>query len=200
MKTLLTIIIAIAVITQFANAQNMLCVNICETTQADLTKVSDNLSTKKDDTIVRTRVYRNVFDTSKSIIYAEIQGCQCCISTSQFALSKASPKKYKIYPQADSETMLVIAVDFNIKPEQIDEFLKISKPLVEGTNTEKDTLSYQLYRDVKDPTKFFLFELYKSRSAHKFHSSQEHFLKWNALCKEKKIVRTAKFFDVKEIK
>ena len=187
-------------ISQFVNAQNMLCVNINEAGKQEIENIVEKFSANKNKDIIRTRIYRNVFDTSKSIIYAEVQGCPNCIETSQFATKQSNPKKYKIYPQADSETMLVIAVDFDIKPEQIDEFLKISKPLVEGTNTEKDTLSYQLYRDTKDPTKFFLFELYKSRTAHKFHSSQEHFLKWNALCKEKKIARTAKFFDVKEVK
>lgn len=40
--------------------------------------------------------------------------------------------------------------------------MKISKPLRDGTNTEKDVLSYELYVSPENPARFFLFELYKT--------------------------------------
>ena len=105
---------------------------------------------------------------------------------------------YEAAKQADASTPLIIAVDFDeIPAASIAEFMKISKPLRDGTNTEKDTLSYELYVSPENPTRFFLFELYKNRAAHAFHSKQSHFTEWDKKCSEMKFGRKGKFIDVK---
>ncbi len=173
---------------------------------ADLTDAQDDCA--------RSRVYKNVFDNTRFIMYSEfdddkavekyrtspkmkgaIRECQ-----QRYPDKKSDEKLYEIVSAPSDDTMLVIAVEFDISEDKIGEFLAISKPLRDGTNTEKDTLHYELYRDIWNPSKFFLYELYKNRAAHKFHSQQPHFIEWNNKCKEKGIKRTAKFWDVKEIK
>ena len=179
----------------------------------ECTKAISPLPTRRTN-CARSRVYKNVFDNTRFIMYSEfdrrqsrrkiqdkpkmkgaIRECQ-----QRYPDKKSDEKLYEIVSAPSDDTMLVIAVEFDISEDKIGEFLAISKPLRDGTNTEKDTLHYELYRDIWNPSKFFLYELYKNRAAHKFHSQQPYFIEWNNKCKEKGIKRTAKFWTLKRLK
>lgn len=158
---------------------------------------------KKFPGCLRALFMQNAFYKDKFIRYAEFSSAADAkkFAEAQRALKTPAQSETAVYEaakQADASTPLIIAVDFDeIPAASVAEFMKISKPLRDGTNTEKDTLSYELYVSPENPTRFFLFELYKNRAAHAFHSKQSHFTEWDKKCSEMKFGRKGKFIDVK---
>ena len=157
---------------------------------------------KKAPGCLRALFMQNVFYKDKFIKYAEFASTADAkeFAKSQGALktqAKSEVSIYEVAKNSSNDTPLIIAVDLDEVPTAfIPEFIKISKPLRDGTNTEKDTLSYELYSSPQNPSKFFLFELYKNRAAHAFHSKQPHFTQWNKKCADLKIGRKGKFLDI----
>ena len=68
----------------------------------------------------------------------------------------------------------VIAQDF-ILPDRIDEVLPLYRELVEKTRQETRCLSYELFRDQKDPGHFTFIETWPNRAALDLHCETEHF-------------------------
>ena len=142
---------------------------------------------------LRALFMQNAFYKDKFIRYAEFSSAADAkkFADAQRALNTPAQSEtavYEVAKHADASTPLIIAVA---------EFMKISKPLRDGTNTEKDVLSYELYVSPENPARFFLFELYKNRAAHAFHSKQPHFTDWDKKCAEMKFGRKGKFMDAK---
>lgn len=152
---------------------------------------------------LRALFMQNAFYKDKFIRYAEFSSAADAkkFADAQRALNTPAQSEtavYEVAKHADASTPLIIAVDFDgIPAASVAEFMKISKPLRDGTNTEKDVLSYELYVSPENPARFFLFELYKNRAAHAFHSKQPHFTDWDKKCAEMKFGRKGKFMDAK---
>ena len=69
----------------------------------------------------------------------------------------------------------VTAVNY-IKEECLDDFLEITKELVEKTNTlDKGCIQYELCRDVNDPLKFVMIEAWESQDLLNEHMKAAHF-------------------------
>lgn len=152
---------------------------------------------------LRALFMQNAFYKDKFIRYAEFSSAADAkkFADAQRTLKTPAQSEISVYETsggASASTPFIITVDFDeIPAASVSEFLKISKPLRDGTNTEKDTLSYELYASPENPARFFLFELYKNRAAHAFHSKQAHFTEWDKKCAEMKFVRRGKFIDVR---
>ncbi len=86
-------------------------------------------------------------------------GKACCSEA-----AKADPKK-------------IIGAQVFIKPEKVNTFLEATKSLVEKSRAEAGCISYTLYQDPQDKTKFFVFEEWKNQAAVDFHFATEHFKK-----------------------
>jgi len=71
----------------------------------------------------------------------------------------------------------IISAQVFIKPEKVDEFIAATKNLIEKSRAEEGCISYSLYQDPQDRTKFLFFEEWKNQAAIDFHFSTEHFVK-----------------------
>lgn len=70
---------------------------------------------------------------------------------------------------------LVIVAHVTIKPEFKDEMMKAFEGVVAGTRKEAGNISYILYQDVSNPSKFTFVEIWKSQAAIEAHNSSAHF-------------------------
>ena len=71
----------------------------------------------------------------------------------------------------------IISAQAFINPEKIDAFLATAAEVVEKSRAEAGNISYTLYQDPQDPTKFLFFEEWKDQGAIDFHFDTEHFKK-----------------------
>ncbi len=76
-----------------------------------------------------------------------------------------------------ADTKKLIAAQVFIKPDKVDAFLAASKDIVEKSRAEAGNISYTLYQDPQDKTKFLVFEQWKDQAAVDFHFATEHFQK-----------------------
>jgi len=77
-----------------------------------------------------------------------------------------------------AELKKVIGAQVFIKAEKIDNFLAMTNDLIEKSRAEEGCISYCLYQDPKDNSKFFFFEEWKNQAAVDFHFATEHFVKF----------------------
>lgn len=63
-----------------------------------------------------------------------------------------------------SEGHWVLCVAFSIKPQHVDEFVRICSEVIELMRLEPNFVTTFLCRDPADETRFFLFETWKSRA------------------------------------
>lgn len=68
-----------------------------------------------------------------------------------------------------------INAQLNVKLEEVDQFLALSKVLVEKSNMEPGVLVYRLFQEVGQPSKFFVYEEYENQAAIDNHNASEHF-------------------------
>jgi len=65
----------------------------------------------------------------------------------------------------------------SVKPEKLDEFIKLSNQLVEATNKEDfGCIHYQFYQDVNDPNVTAMIEEWESQEAVETHLKAKHFV------------------------
>ena len=74
-----------------------------------------------------------------------------------------------------ADTKMVIIAKLSVKPEKTKDFIKIAKEIIEKSNKEPGCLSYQLYQDPYDASKFVFVEEYKNQAAVDSHFATEHF-------------------------
>jgi quinol monooxygenase YgiN len=78
----------------------------------------------------------------------------------------------------------IISAQVFIKPEKVDAFLAATKDLIEMSRTEEGCISYSLYQDPLDKTKFLFFEEWKNQVAVDFHFATKHFKKFGETLNE----------------
>jgi len=78
----------------------------------------------------------------------------------------------------------LISAQVFIKPEKVDAFLDFSKDLIEKSRAEAGCISYTLYQDPQDKTKFLVFEEWKNQDAIDFHFATDHFIKLGDILNE----------------
>ncbi len=71
--------------------------------------------------------------------------------------------------------MIKLVAKVHIKPECVEAFLEVAKPLIEGSQKEEGNIFYTLNRDLSDPCRFAFIECWKDQSAIDFHNATEHF-------------------------
>ena len=73
--------------------------------------------------------------------------------------------------------MIKVTANEYIKPECIDQFLAISKELVEKTNAlDTGCIRYELCRDVSDPLHFLMLEEWEDKASLDEHMRSAHFV------------------------
>ena len=73
----------------------------------------------------------------------------------------------------------IISAMVFVKPEKVDEFLEFTKELIEKSRAEEGCISYSLYQDPQDRSKFMFFEEWKNQAAIDFHFATDHFKKFD---------------------
>ena len=116
-------------------------------------------------------------NTKKSECTAEKKACckeateKTCCSAAASAEKTCSAKK-------------IINAQIFIKPEKVDDFLAATKELIEKSRAEEGCITYNLYQDPHDKTKFFFFEEWKNQAAIDFHFATEHFVNFGKMLEE----------------
>ena len=74
--------------------------------------------------------------------------------------------------------MIVTFVHVWVKPEYIDDFIKVSTENHQNSIKEPGNLRFDLVQDANDPSKFIIYEAYESDEAAAAHKETEHYKKW----------------------
>lgn len=74
-----------------------------------------------------------------------------------------------------TDTKMVIIAKVSVKPEKTKDFIAAAKEIIAKSNKEPGCLSYQLYQDPYDASKFVFVEEYKNQAAVDAHFATEHF-------------------------
>ena len=78
------------------------------------------------------------------------------------------------------EVKKIISAQVYIKADKVADFLSKSQSLIEKSRAEEGCISYSLYQDPQDKTKFLIFEEWKNQAAIDFHFATEHFMQFRA--------------------
>lgn len=71
--------------------------------------------------------------------------------------------------------MIKIVAENYIKEEHQEEFLKLTKELIQLSREESGNISYHLYQDIHDQSHFTFIEEWKSQEAIDLHNQTKHF-------------------------
>jgi len=75
--------------------------------------------------------------------------------------------------------MYIVCVQVHVKAEFVDEFIKASRDNHENTRkTEPGNLRWDFSQSEDDPTRFFIYEVYRTKEDFPKHQQTEHFLRW----------------------
>ena len=77
--------------------------------------------------------------------------------------------------------MIFITAKFSVKPEHVDDWLELARPLTEATRAEPGNLWFDWYRNTEDPTEFLVVEAFRDADAGSAHVQSEHFVAAMAL-------------------
>ena len=74
--------------------------------------------------------------------------------------------------------MYVVCVTVFVKPENVNEFIEASKDNATNTRNEPGNVRFDVLQAVDEPSKFFLYEVYRSQENFTSHQQTEHYLRW----------------------
>ena len=74
--------------------------------------------------------------------------------------------------------MIVTCVHVNVKPESVDEFIKISTENHLSSVKEPGNLRFDFLQQADDPCRFMIYEAYDSDGSAAAHKNTPHYLKW----------------------
>lgn len=74
--------------------------------------------------------------------------------------------------------MFVLAVYLEVQPENLETFKVEASVNARATLTEPDALRFDFLQQTNEPTKFMLYEVYRSAEAFEAHQQTEHFKRW----------------------
>jgi len=76
--------------------------------------------------------------------------------------------------------MHMIMVRLEVKPERVDDFLKLVTFNASESRKEPGNLRFDVVRSVDNRTRFALYEVYRDDAAVQAHRATPHFAKWRA--------------------
>jgi len=74
--------------------------------------------------------------------------------------------------------MYVVCVTVYVEPGREDDFVAATRKNHEGTLGEPGALRFDVLRAVDDPSRFFLYEVYRTPDDFKAHQQTEHYAIW----------------------
>ena len=76
--------------------------------------------------------------------------------------------------------MHMIVVRLDVKPDRVDDFLKLVTFNASESRKEPGNLRFDVVRSVDNPTYFRLYEVYRDDAAVRAHQATPHYAKWRA--------------------
>jgi autoinducer 2-degrading protein len=76
--------------------------------------------------------------------------------------------------------MFVALVSVHVKPDKVDEFIRMIRDNHEGSVREPGCLRFDVAQAKEDPTRFVLWEWYVDEAANAFHKTTPHYLAFKA--------------------
>jgi quinol monooxygenase YgiN len=89
-----------------------------------------------------------------------------------------------VAPVADSLTSKMITAKVFVKSEKVANFIEAAKFIIDSSNAEPGCISYQLYQNPYDKTKFIFVEVWKDQMAIDNHFSMSYFKAFGPLTKD----------------
>ena len=80
--------------------------------------------------------------------------------------------------------MIVTCVHVNVKPENIQDFIRAIVENHKGSVLEPGNLRFDVLQKADDPCRFMVYEAYKSGEAAALHKTTPHYLKWRDTVKD----------------
>jgi autoinducer 2-degrading protein len=74
--------------------------------------------------------------------------------------------------------MYVVCVTVMVKPGHEEEFIRATDANHRGTRREPGNVRFDVLRCEDDPTRFFLYEVYRGKEAFAAHQRTDHYLAW----------------------
>ena len=74
--------------------------------------------------------------------------------------------------------MIATTVIIHVKPENVENFKKISLYNHENSRKEPGNVRFDVLHDNNDPNKYILYEVYRDKEAAAAHKETEHYKKW----------------------
>ena len=74
--------------------------------------------------------------------------------------------------------MIITCVHVYVKPENIREFIEITKKNHEGTIKEAGNIRFDFVQSADDPSRFMLYEVFRSKEDIEHHKTTAHYLAW----------------------
>lgn len=74
--------------------------------------------------------------------------------------------------------MYIVCVTVFVKPGQEDSFIRAIEKNHRGSLGEPGCLRFDVLRAEDDPSRFFLYEVYRDKDAFAAHQKTEHYLTW----------------------
>jgi len=71
-------------------------------------------------------------------------------------------------------------VRLDVKPERIDDFLKLVTFNATQSRQEPGNLRFDVVRSIDSPTRFGLYEVYRDEASMLAHQATEHYARWRA--------------------
>jgi (4S)-4-hydroxy-5-phosphonooxypentane-2,3-dione isomerase len=74
--------------------------------------------------------------------------------------------------------MYVVCVTVFVNPDDVDAFVEATRDNHLNTRQEPGNLRFDVLRAEDDPTRFFLYEMYRTKEAFASHQQTRHYLRW----------------------
>jgi quinol monooxygenase YgiN len=74
--------------------------------------------------------------------------------------------------------MLILHVAIHVKPECVEAFIAATKENARNSRLEPQVLRFDVAQQADDPTKFMLYEVYRTPEGHASHRTTAHFATW----------------------
>ncbi len=74
--------------------------------------------------------------------------------------------------------MYVVCVTVWVKPEYVDQFIEATKDNHLNTRQEPGNVRFDVLQAEDEPTRFFLYEVYRTKEDFARHQQTPHYLKW----------------------
>jgi (4S)-4-hydroxy-5-phosphonooxypentane-2,3-dione isomerase len=72
----------------------------------------------------------------------------------------------------------IVCVTVMVKPEAIDSFVEATRDNARNSRQESGCVRFDVLQAEEDATRFFLYEVYRSKDAFAAHQQTEHYQRW----------------------